>query len=115
MSPRATFQVDELTDLKPTPVTSKVEATAPTSTIPEVDDDEVDDPARLYAHVTKEKNMTKEDNPEAGLLTMEQVLEPEPLTVECYDGGYTFLITKSEADELEGKFDMASDAAAGEE
>ena len=46
--------------------------------------------------------------------------------MECYDGGYTFLITKSEADEFDGefdetsgefesKFDMASDAAAGEE
>ena len=59
--------------------------------------------------------MTEEEweslNPlEESLLTTEQVLEPEPRTVECYDGGFIFKITKSEADEIEGKFDEASDA-----
>ena len=61
MSPRATFQDDELADVKPTPATSKVEATTttPTATTPVVDNDDVDDPARVHPPVTKEKIMTE--------------------------------------------------------
>lgn len=41
------------------------------------------------------------------------LLKPEPNTVECYDGGRTFLITKSESEYLERheEFEQAADTA----